>query len=225
MKQPYLIAPSLLSARFGRLAEEAHAVVKAGAAWIHLDVMDNHFVPNLTVGPCVCQALRDEGVQVPIDVHLMVEPVDALIEPFAKAGASLLTFHPEATRHVHRTIQLIKSYGIQVGLALNPSTSLNSLDYILEDLDLVLVMSVNPGFGGQTFIPSALQKIQELRQKIDASSRTIRLQVDGGIKLENLATVARAGADTFVAGSAIFGAKDYAQVISSMKTILQAPDL
>ncbi|WP_045737675.1 ribulose-phosphate 3-epimerase [Xanthomonas sp. MUS 060] len=217
-----IIAPSILSADFARLGEEVDAVLRAGADWIHFDVMDNHYVPNLTIGPMVCRALRKHGVSAPIDVHLMVEPVDRLIPDFAEAGASLISFHPEASRHVHRSIQLIKSHGCQVGLAINPATPLEILDWVLDDVDLVLVMSVNPGFGGQAFIPSALDKLRSIRTCIDASRKPIRLQVDGGIKPDNIAAAAAAGADTFVAGSAIFNAPDYAEVIARMRAAVAA---
>ncbi len=212
-----LIAPSILSADFARLGDEVNAVLKAGADWVHFDVMDNHYVPNLTIGPLVCEALRKHGITAPIDVHLMVEPVDRIVPDFAKAGASLISFHPEASRHVDRTIQLIKASGCQAGLVLNPATPVEVLDYTLENLDLVLVMSVNPGFGGQSFIDAALRKIEAIRKRIDASGKAIRLEVDGGVKTDNIGRIAAAGADTFVAGSAIFGAKDYAQVIAAMR--------
>jgi ribulose-phosphate 3-epimerase len=212
-----LIAPSILSADFARLGDEVNAVLKAGADWVHFDVMDNHYVPNLTIGPLVCEALRKHGITAPIDVHLMVEPVDRIVPDFAKAGASLISFHPEASRHVDRTIQLIKASGCQAGLVLNPATPVDVLDYSLENLDLVLVMSVNPGFGGQSFIDAALRKIEAIRKRIDASGKAIRLEVDGGVKTDNIGRIAAAGADTFVAGSAIFGAKDYAQVIADMR--------
>ncbi|MEL4893057.1 ribulose-phosphate 3-epimerase [Xanthomonas protegens] len=212
-----IISPSILSADFARLGEEVDAVLRAGADWIHFDVMDNHYVPNLTIGPMVCQALRKHGVTAPIDVHLMVEPVDRLIPDFAEAGASIISFHPEASRHVHRSIQLIKSHGCKAGLVLNPATPLDILDWVLDDLDLVLVMSVNPGFGGQAFIPSALDKLRAIRARIDASGKPIRLEIDGGVKPDNIAAIAAAGADTFVAGSAIFNAPDYAEVITQMR--------
>ena len=215
--QPTVISPSILSADFARLGEEVDNVLKAGADWVHFDVMDNHYVPNLTIGPMVCEALRKHGVTAPIDVHLMVEPVDRLIPDFASAGATLISFHPEASRHVHRTIPLIKSHGCQAGVVLNPATSLDVLDWVLDDLDMVLLMSVNPGFGGQSFIPSTLQKLRQVRERIDASGRAIRLEVDGGVKPDNIAEIAAAGADTFVAGSAIFNAPDYAEVIGRMK--------
>ena len=212
-----VIAPSILSADFARLGEEVDTVLAAGADWVHFDVMDNHYVPNLTIGPLVCAALRKHGVTAPIDVHLMVQPVDRIVPDFAQAGASIISFHPEASSHVHRTIQLIKSHGCKAGLVLNPATSVEVLDWVLEDLDLVLLMSVNPGFGGQGFIPSALDKLREVRAKIDASGRDIRLEIDGGVKADNIAEIAAAGADTFVAGSAIFNAPDYAQVIARMR--------
>ncbi len=212
-----IISPSILSADFARLGEEVDAVLRAGADWIHFDVMDNHYVPNLTIGPMVCQALRKHGVTAPIDVHLMVEPVDRLIPDFAEAGASIISFHPEASRHVHRSIQLIKSHGCKAGLVLNPATPVDILDWVLDDLDLVLVMSVNPGFGGQAFIPSALEKLRAIRARIDASGKPIRLEIDGGVKPDNIAAIAAAGADTFVAGSAIFNAPDHAEVIKQMR--------
>lgn len=212
-----VIAPSILSADFARLGEEVDAVLAAGADWIHFDVMDNHYVPNLTIGPMVCAALRKYGVTAPIDVHLMVAPVDALVPEFAKAGATGISFHPEASAHVHRTIQLIRDHGCRPGIVLNPATPLEVLDWVLEDIELVLVMSVNPGFGGQTFIPSALEKLRQIRARIDASGRPIRLQVDGGVKVDNVDEIALAGADTFVAGSAIFGASDYAATISALR--------
>ncbi|MEZ5485639.1 MAG: ribulose-phosphate 3-epimerase [Lysobacteraceae bacterium] len=219
--QATVIAPSILSADFASLGDEVNAVLKAGADWVHFDVMDNHYVPNLTIGPMVCKALRDHGITAPIDVHLMVEPVDALVPQFAKAGASLISFHPEASRHVHRTIQAIHAEGCQAGLVLNPATPLEVLDWVLDDLDLVLLMSVNPGFGGQAFIPSTLDKIRALRERIDATGRAIRLEVDGGVKADNIGEIAAAGADTFVAGSAIFGAQDYASVIAEMKAAVE----
>jgi len=212
-----LIAPSILSADFARLGEEVAAVLAAGADWVHFDVMDNHYVPNLTIGPMVCEALRRYGITAPIDVHLMVEPVDRIVPDFARAGASLISFHPEASRHVDRTLQLIRASGCQAGLVLNPATPVEVLDYTLENLDLVLVMSVNPGFGGQSFIDSALRKIEAIRKRIDSSGKPIRLEVDGGVKVENIGRIAAAGADTFVAGSAIFNAPDYAEVIARMR--------
>ena len=215
--QPTVIAPSILSADFARLGAEVDAVLAAGAEWVHFDVMDNHYVPNLTIGPLVCEALRKHGVTAPIDVHLMVEPVDALVPMFAQAGATHVSFHPEASRHVHRTIQLIKSSGCAAGLVLNPATPVDVLDYVLDDLDYVLLMSVNPGFGGQSFIPSTLDKLRVVRERIDRSGKAIRLEVDGGVKSDNIGDIASAGADTFVAGSAIFGQPDYAGVIAAMK--------
>ena len=216
--QPTVIAPSILSANFARLGEEVDNVLAAGADWVHFDVMDNHYVPNLTIGPLVCEALRKHGVTAPIDVHLMVEPVDRIVPDFAKAGATVISFHPEASRHVHRTIQLIRDAGCQAGLVLNPGTPVEVLDYVLEELDLVLLMSVNPGFGGQSFIPSALEKLRMVRGMIDARAPHVRLEIDGGVKADNIAEIAAAGADTFVAGSAIFNADDYADVIGRMKS-------
>ncbi len=220
MKQNAVIAPSILSADFARLGDDTAAVLEAGADWVHFDVMDNHFVPNLTIGPMVCKALRNYGIEAPIDVHLMVEPVDELIMQFADAGASLISFHPESSRHVDRSIQLIRDRGCQAGLVLNPATSCEVLSWVLEELDLVLLMSVNPGFGGQKFIPYVLQKIAEVRGMIDASERRIRLEVDGGVKVDNIAGIHEAGADTFVAGSAIFGTDDYAATIAAMRSQL-----
>ena len=215
-RQSTVIAPSILSADFARLGEEVDAVIAAGAEWVHFDVMDNHYVPNLTIGPLICQALRKHGVTAPIDVHLMVKPVDRIVPDFAKAGASLISFHPEASDHIDRTIQLIRASGCKVGLVFNPATPLTYLDYVLDKLDLVLIMSVNPGFGGQSFIPAALDKLRLARQRIDASGRAIRLEIDGGVKPDNIAEIARAGADTFVAGSAVFSEKDYRAVIAKM---------
>ncbi|MFZ5635929.1 MAG: ribulose-phosphate 3-epimerase [Pseudomonadota bacterium] len=224
--QSTVIAPSILSANFAKLGEEVDTVLAAGADWVHFDVMDNHYVPNLTIGPLVCEALRKHGVTAPIDVHLMVEPVDRIVPDFAKAGASLISFHPEASRHVHRTIQLIKASGCQAGLVLNPATPAEVLDYVLDELDLVLLMSVNPGFGGQSFIPSALDKLRAVRQRIDAATartgKAIRLEIDGGVKVDNIAEIAQAGADTFVAGSAIFGQPDYPAIVSAMKAAVAA---
>ncbi len=214
----HLIAPSILSADFARLGEEVNAVLEAGADIIHFDVMDNHFVPNLTIGPLICDALRDHGVSAPIDVHLMVEPVDRLIPDFAKAGASYITFHPEASHHVHRTLGLIRDLGCKAGLVFNPATPLTWLEHVIEDLDMVLVMSVNPGFGGQKFIDSALDKLRQARQMIDDSGRDIRLEIDGGVKIDNIGDIAAAGADTFVAGSAIFGTDNYAATIGAMRS-------
>lgn len=218
----YLIAPSLLSANFAKLGQEAEDVIQAGADMLHLDVMDNHYVPNLTVGPLVCEALRRHGIKVPIDVHLMTEPVDKLIADFANAGATNITFHPEASHHVDRSLDLIRQHGCQAGLALNPSTTLNGLEYLWDKIDIILIMSVNPGFGGQTFIPSALEKIKNARDLITASGRSIRLGVDGGVKPENMLQIAQAGADLFIAGSAIFNQPNYAQVLSLMREKLAA---
>ena len=212
-----IIAPSILSADFARLGEEVDNVLKAGADWVHFDVMDNHYVPNLTIGPMVCSALRKHGVAAPIDVHLMVEPVDRIVPDFAEAGASIISFHPEASKHVHRTIQLIKAEGCQAGLVLNPATPVEVLDWVLPELDLVLLMSVNPGFGGQAFIPSALDKLRAVRAMIDKTGKDIRLEIDGGVKADNIGQIAAAGADAFVAGSAIFNAPDYADVIARMR--------
>ena len=225
--QPTVIAPSILSANFARLGEEVDAVLAAGADWVHFDVMDNHYVPNLTIGPMVCEALRKHGVTAPIDVHLMVEPVDRIVPDFAKAGASIITFHPEASAHVHRTVQLIRSHGCQAGLVLNPATPIEVLDWVLEELDLVLLMSVNPGFGGQSFIPSALEKLRRVRERIDRSGRAIRLEIDGGVKADNIGEIAAAGADTFVAGSAIFNVPGvaehgYADIVGRMKAAVDA---
>lgn len=219
-KQTPWIAPSILAADFARLGEECEAVLAAGADVIHFDVMDNHYVPNLTIGPMVCQALRKHGITAPIDVHLMVSPVDDLIGMFADAGASMITFHPEASRHVDRSLQLIRDAGCQAGLVLNPATSPGCLDYVLDKLDMILLMSVNPGFGGQKFIPGTLRKIERVRRLIDDSGRDIRLEVDGGVSEKNIGEVAAAGADTFVAGSAIFGKDDYRAVIDAMRAQL-----
>jgi ribulose-phosphate 3-epimerase len=224
MNTPW-IAPSILSANFARLGEEVDAVLAAGADIVHFDVMDNHYVPNLTIGPLVCEALRKHGVKAPIDVHLMVKPVDRIIPDFAKAGASIISFHPEASEHVDRTIGLIHEQGCLAGLVFNPATPLHFLDHTLDKLDLVLIMSVNPGFGGQKFIPGALTKLAEVRRRIDASGRAVRLEVDGGVKADNIAQIARAGADTFVAGSAIFGEKDYRAVIGAMRANIESARL
>jgi ribulose-phosphate 3-epimerase len=217
MQQTPWIAPSLLSADFARLGEEVRAVLAAGADIVHFDVMDNHYVPNLTIGPLVCEALRKAGITAPIDVHLMVKPVDRIIPDFAKAGATWITFHPEASLHVDRTIGLIRDVGCRPGLVFNPATPLTWLDHLIDTIDMVLLMSVNPGFGGQSFIPSALPKIARVRELIDRSGREIRLEVDGGVKVDNIGAVAAAGADTFVAGSAIFGARDYRATIDGMR--------
>jgi ribulose-phosphate 3-epimerase len=216
-----LIAPSILSADFARLGEEVNAVLAAGADWIHFDVMDNHYVPNLTIGPMVCAALRKAGVKATIDVHLMVTPVDPLAADFAKAGATNISFHPEATQHVDRTIQHIRALGCRPGLVFNPATSLNWLDYVIDKIDVILLMSVNPGFGGQEFIPEVLPKLAEARARIEAAKRDIRLEIDGGVKVDNVAGIAKAGADTFVAGSAIFGSKDYTGTIKALRTQIE----
>ncbi len=216
MQTPW-IAPSILSADFARLGEEVDNALAAGADIVHFDVMDNHYVPNLTIGPLVCDALRKHGVTAPIDVHLMVKPVDRIIPDFAKAGASIITFHPEASEHIDRSLQLIHDHGCKAGLVFNPATPLDYLDYVIEKVDMILLMSVNPGFGGQSFIPYVLDKIKDARKRIDASGREIRLEVDGGIKVDNIGAVAAAGADTFVAGSAIYGQSDYKSVIDAMR--------
>ena len=211
------IAPSILSADFSRLGEEVDSVIQAGADIIHFDVMDNHFVPNLTIGPLVCESLRKYGIKAPIDVHLMTEPVDSLIKDFATAGATYITFHPEASTHIHRSLELIRSLGCKSGLVFSPGTPLNCLEHLIEEIDMILIMSVNPGFGGQSFIKSSLDKISASREIISASGRDIRLEVDGGVKIDNIAKIASAGADTFVAGSAIFGSENYQKTISSMR--------
>ncbi len=216
-KQSPVIAPSILAADFARLGEDTAAALAAGADWVHFDVMDNHYVPNLTIGPMVLQSLRKYGIAVPIDVHLMVKPVDRIAPDFAKAGASLISFHPEASEHIDRTLGLIRESGCQAGLVFNPATPLNYLDYVMDKLDLILIMSVNPGFGGQKFIPGALEKLRQARARIDASGRAIRLEIDGGVTAENIGAIAAAGADTFVAGSAIFHAKDYRAEIAAMR--------
>ena len=218
--QPFAIAPSILSADFARLGEEVDNVLAAGADIVHFDVMDNHYVPNLTIGPMVCTALRKYGITAPIDVHLMVSPVDCIIGDFIEAGASYITFHPEASGHIDRSLQLIKAGGCKAGLVFNPATSLESLKYVMDKVDMILLMSVNPGFGGQAFIPGTLDKLREARALIDASGRDIRLEIDGGVNLKNIREIAAAGADTFVAGSAIFNAPDYAEVIAAMRAEL-----
>ncbi len=214
------IAPSILSANFAKLGEEVDNVLAAGADIVHFDVMDNHFVPNLTIGPLVCEALRKHGVTAPIDVHLMIEPVDRIIPDFAKAGASIITFHPEASVHIDRSLQLIREHGCKAGLVFNPGTPLHYMDYVMDKLDMVLLMSVNPGFGGQSFIPSALDKLREVKKRIDESGFDIRLEIDGGVKVDNIRAIKEAGADTFVAGSAIFGKPDYKKIIADMRTEL-----
>jgi len=217
-----LIAPSILSADFARLGDDVNAVLAAGADIIHFDVMDNHYVPNLTIGPLVCEALRKHGITAPIDVHLMVKPVDRIIPDFAAAGASWITFHPEASEHVDRTLGLIREHGCKAGLVFNPATPLDYLDYVMDKVDVILLMSVNPGFGGQSFIPSALTKLALVRERIAASGREIRLEIDGGVKVDNIGAIAKAGADTFVAGSAIFGSRDYAATIRRMREEIDA---
>ncbi|AAN53377.1 ribulose-phosphate 3-epimerase [Shewanella oneidensis MR-1] len=218
--RPFLIAPSILSADFARLGDDVKAVLDAGADVVHFDVMDNHYVPNLTIGPMVCKALRDYGITADIDVHLMVKPVDRIVPDFAKAGASIITFHPEASEHIDRTLQLIKESGCKAGLVFNPATPLHYLDHVMDKLDVILLMSVNPGFGGQSFIPSTLDKLRQVRERIDASGFDIRLEVDGGVKVDNIAEIAAAGADMFVAGSAIFGKPDYKAVVDEMRVEL-----
>ena len=217
-----LIAPSILSADFARLADDVHAVLEAGADIVHFDVMDNHYVPNLTIGPLVCEALRSYGIEAPIDVHLMIEPVDRIVPDFASAGASYITFHPEASRHIDRTLGLIREHDVKAGLVFNPATPLNWLEHVIDKVDMVLIMSVNPGFGGQSFIPSSLDKLRQARDIIRASGRDIRLEIDGGVKVNNIGAIAAAGADTFVAGSAIFGSEDYAATISAMRDAIAA---